>query len=154
MTDLMGTPTSPPKAGSPEDVRQNFRCFRKPIRALIVSTATLEEDIPSASEGHEHRISHLGFSSCPFSAVRPSNVVNLELPDHNHCPNCHSGSVYVYAVKATPTVLAWADAPSLDDGREESLNDFGLKDQAVRLFRTTSLELQVAVQTRADVLHY
>jgi hypothetical protein len=80
--------------------------------------------------------------------------VNLELPDDNHCPNCHSGSVYVYAVKATPTVLAWADAPSLDDGREESLNDFGLKDQAVRLFRTTSLELQVAVQTRADVLHY
>jgi hypothetical protein len=60
----------------------------------------------------------------------------------------------VYAVKATPTVLAWADAPSLDDGREgKSLNGFESQDLAVQLFRTVSLGPRGAVQTRAEVLH-
>jgi len=42
----------------------------------------------------------------------------------------------------------------LDDGREEkSPTGYGSQDQAVLLFRTVSLELRGAVQTRAEVLH-
>ena len=53
-----------------------------------------------------------------------------------------------------PTQLALADEPSLDDGREEkSQTGYGSQDQAVLLFRTDSLELRGAVQTRYEVLH-
>ena len=54
----------------------------------------------------------------------------------------------------TPTALAWADAPSWDDGREgKLLNGFESQDLALQLFRTVSLAPRGAVQTRAEVLH-